>query len=232
MRSKKTNVLKRIIDVLLTLLLLCLMAYQVTGEALHEYLGIGMTALVILHQALNAKWYGALFKGKYRALRIFQTAVNVLLLLSFAMTAFCGMAMSSHALPFLYGMAKLSFARQMHLSFSHWSFVLMGLHLGIHIPIMTAKLKLSNKKRIIIPAVFLPFAGAGLWLFLKNGMHNYILFRTPFAFLDFGKNPFLVFAENILILIFFAFIGMITASLLKHTVKNKTNNKDKTEEIK
>ena len=49
----------------MTVLLLCLMAYQVTGEALHEWIGIGMTILVIIHQILNRKWYGAIFKGKY-----------------------------------------------------------------------------------------------------------------------------------------------------------------------
>jgi len=37
---------KRIVEAALTALLLCLMAYQVTGEALHEWLGVAMTALV------------------------------------------------------------------------------------------------------------------------------------------------------------------------------------------
>ena len=37
------------------------MAYQVTGEVLHEWIGMGMTALVIIHQILNQKWYGAIF---------------------------------------------------------------------------------------------------------------------------------------------------------------------------
>ena len=68
MRNKShTNKVKRIVDVCLTVLLLCLMAYQVTGEALHEWLGIGMTLLLIVHHILNIKWYGAIFKGKYNA---------------------------------------------------------------------------------------------------------------------------------------------------------------------
>ena len=65
MQRKQNIMLKRIVDVCMTVLLLCLMAYQVTGEALHEWIGIGMTVLVIIHQLLNRKWYGALFKGKY-----------------------------------------------------------------------------------------------------------------------------------------------------------------------
>ena len=40
---------KRLVDIGMTCLLLFLMAYQVTEQAAHEWLGMGMTALVILH---------------------------------------------------------------------------------------------------------------------------------------------------------------------------------------
>ncbi len=219
MQVKQKNTIKRIVDVFLTVVLLCLMAYQVTGEALHEWLGIGMTALVIVHQILNAKWYGALLKGKYNALRILKTAVNLLLLLSFAVTALCGIAMSGHAVPFLYGMLPVSFARQFHLSLSHWSFVLMGLHLGIHIPVMTAKT--ADKKRSIMMAALGIIAATGLFFFLKNGIYNYLFFRVPFAFFDFEKAAALVFLENILILLFFAFTGTVLASVFKNKKTKK-----------
>ena len=201
------NVARRVIDMCMTLLLLFLMAYQVTGETLHEWIGIGMTVLVIIHQILNRKWYGALFKGKYRPYRIVTTAVNILLLLSFALTAFCGMSMSGHAVPFLYGMAPITFARQMHLSMSHWSFVLMGLHLGLHIPAMTARVKLEGSKKTLVSAAFCCIAGIGLWLFLRNNMTDYLFFRVPFAFLDYEKAGALVILENIVMLLFWAFIG-------------------------
>ena len=70
MQGKRNTMIKRIVDVCMTVLLLCLMAYQVTGEALHEWIGIGMTVLVIIHQILNRKWYGAIYKGKYNLYRI------------------------------------------------------------------------------------------------------------------------------------------------------------------
>ena len=113
---------------------------------------------------------------------------------------FCGMAMSGHAVPFLYGMLPVLLARQAHLSFSHWSFVIMGLHLGIHLPLMTAKL--HGKKRGLMAAVFCVAATAGLFFFFKNGIYNYLFFRVPFAFLDYEKSPVPVFAENVLILLF------------------------------
>ena len=208
----------------MTVLLLCLMAYQVTGEVLHEWIGIGMTVLVIIHQILNRKWYGAIFKGKYNAYRIISTVINVMLLLSFVLTAFCGMSMSSHAVPFLYGITKASFARRMHLSMSYWAFVLMGLHLGMHIPVMFARLHLTGKLKTVISAALCIVAGIGLFLFIRNGMPDYLFFRVPFAFLDYEKAGALVFLENVLMLLFWAFIGAEIAVLCRNS-QIKTEDK-------
>ena len=81
-RTKTNYMIRRIVDAAMTVLLLLLMAYQVTGEALHEWIGMGMTVLVIAHQILNRRWYGALLKGKYNAYRVLTTVINILLLLS------------------------------------------------------------------------------------------------------------------------------------------------------
>ena len=224
MQGKNNTMIKRIVDVCMTVLLLCLMAYQVIGEALHEWIGIGMTVLVIIHQILNRKWYGAILKGKYNSYRIATTVVNIALLLSFAFTAFCGMSMSGHAVPFLYGMTKVSFARRMHLFMSHWAFVLMGLHLGMHIPVMFARLHITDKLKTVISVALCVVAGIGLFLFIKNGMPDYLFFRVPFAFLDYEKAGILVFFENILILSFWAFIGTEAAFLCRNS-QMKTEDK-------
>ncbi len=55
MPTKTANIIKRIVDMVLTVLLLFLIAYQVTGDVLHEWLGIGMTATLVLHHILNRK---------------------------------------------------------------------------------------------------------------------------------------------------------------------------------
>ena len=216
MRSKK-NVIKLIVDVCMTALLLCLMAYQVTGEALHEWIGIGMTVILIVHHILNIKWYAVLFKGKYNAYRIITTVVNMLLLISIALTAFCGMSMSSNAVPFLYGMTGIVFARTTHLALSFWSFVLMGFHLGLHLPAMTAKIKPKKAVGIVVTAVFTVLAGVGLWLFIRNDIPSHMTFRTHFVFFDFDKPAVLVFLENLAELFFFVFIGAGTVRIIRRT---------------
>ncbi len=229
MSGSRTNIMKRTVDAAMTVLLLCLMAYQVTGEAAHEWIGMSMTALVIVHQILNRKWYGSLLKGKYNAYRILSTALNILLLACFAVTAFCGMSMSSYAVPFLYGMAPVSFVRRMHLSMSHWAFVLMGLHLGMHIPMMTAGLKWKgrtgkgrtekDRTRAFLTCLFTFAGGIGLYLFLRNGMPDYLFFRVPFAFLDYDKAGWMVFLENLLMLSFWVLVGTQIAAVSQRRIR-------------
>ena len=214
-KTSVKNVIKKVVDVCMTVLLLCLMAYQVTGETLHEWGGIAMTVLLIAHHVLNFRWYKTLFKGRYNAYRTVTVVLNTLLLASIALTAVCGMAMSVHAVPFLYGMLPVSFARRFHLAMSFWSFILMGLHLGLHVPAMASGLRLNKKAKVALTAVFAAVAAAGFWLFIKNGIPDYIFFRTPFAFFDFEKPAALVFLENLAILSAFAFSGALLAVLLK-----------------
>ena len=133
--------IKRIVDILMTLILIPLMAYQVTGEAAHEWLGISMVTLVIVHQVLNRKWYSAIFGGKYNSYRIINSIITILLLISFALTAISGISMSNHAVPFLYNLINVNTARVMHLAFSYWAFILMGFHIGMHIGVMAIKIK-------------------------------------------------------------------------------------------
>ena len=227
MRHKKHNpLIKRIVDVCLTVLLLCLMSFQVMGETLHEWNGIGMTFFLILHHVLNIKWYGALFKGKYHAYRIVTTAVNTLLLISMALTAFCGMSMSNHAVPFLYGMADMVFARTAHLALSFWSFILMGLHLGLHLPAITSKVKPGKAAKVLCTGLFTVIAGIGLWLFIRNGIPGYITFRTHFAFFDYDKAAALVFLENLAIEFFFVFAGANIVRLIRSLNKKQRDKKN------
>ena len=129
MNAKRTKLL---IDLLLGIGLLLLMSYQVVGEAGHEWTGISMTVLMILHQVLNRRWIASLFRGKYTLLRTVQTFINIALVVCFILTALCGINMSVHAVPFLSEFLRASLGRRLHLTLSHWCFVLMGLHLGLH----------------------------------------------------------------------------------------------------
>ena len=209
----QTKRAKHIVDILLGVGLLLLMSCQAVGEAGHEWTGIAMTVLMIIHQILNRKWIAALFKGKYTPLRIAQTCINAALLICFLLTALCGVNMSVHAVPFLGDFMRASLGRRLHLTLSHWCFVLMGLHLGLHIPAMLKGVKTQTLRRAAF-GLSIPAAGAGLWLFLRNSFPDYLFFRVPFAFIDYDKAIPLVLLEALLIAFFWVFIGAQLPKLL------------------
>ena len=213
---------KHIIDLLLGVGLLLLMSYQVTGEAGHEWTGIAMTALMIVHQILNRKWITALFKGKYTPLRIAQTFMNAALVICFILTALCGVNMSVHAVPFLSDFMRSSLGRRLHLTLSHWCFVLMGLHLGMHIPAMLKGIKGQVLRRVGFGLSILA-AGTGLWLFLRNNYPDYLFYRVPFAFIDYDKAVPVVLLEALLIAFFWVFVGAQLPKLLNRRADR--NNK-------
>ncbi len=53
---KQETILKIVVDIEKTVMLLFLMTYELIGEAAHEWLGIGMFVLFIIHHILSQKW--------------------------------------------------------------------------------------------------------------------------------------------------------------------------------
>ena len=217
---KTKTVIKRVLDIVLTVALLLLMSIQVTKQLAHEWIGIAMLALAILHHILNRKYYTAIFKGKYMPLRVFQLIVNTLLLLTFICTPLSGMMMSRYTTTFMNGLLTSSIVRQGHLALSYWSFVLMGVHFGLHFGIITGKPK-KGKVRIAIGAVMSGISIYGFYLFFRSNIFDYMFFRIPFAFLDYSKAWCLVILENLAMLLACGFAGYMLSLLLKAVVKKE-----------
>lgn len=120
------------VDLTLTAVLLLLMGYSLIGEVLHEWLGIAMLILLLLHHAANRVWWRNLTKGRFTPGQAARTALNLLLLASVLGSLFSGLVISQHVLDFLPPRSGSELARVLHLPCAFWSFLLMGLHLGLH----------------------------------------------------------------------------------------------------
>ncbi len=129
---KKKWICKIVMDLIMTVLLLFLMARQLTGDSAHEWLGAGMLILWIAHHILNRSWYSHLFKGKYTPIRILQTVTNFAVLLSMFGLMVSGMILSREVFAFLPISGGIALARPLHVLSAFWGFVLMALHLGLH----------------------------------------------------------------------------------------------------
>lgn len=127
---KPRMILKLTVDIVMTILLFLLMTYELVGQAAHEWIGIGMFLLFILHHILNRSWSRNLFKGKYTAFRMAQTVIVVLVLASMAGSMVSGVILSRYVLSFLPIKGGRAFARTLHMLSAYWGFVFMSLHLG------------------------------------------------------------------------------------------------------
>ena len=66
----------------MTALLMLLMVFERVGQAAHEWIGIGIFLLFILHHILNRNWSKNLFRGNYSPIRILQTVSAALVLVT------------------------------------------------------------------------------------------------------------------------------------------------------
>ena len=126
------QILKRIVDLAMIILLPLLMMEILTGQKFHEWLGTAMLALFITHHILNFGWWKGFTKGKYTPSHAFGTAVDLLLLLDMAALFVSGIMMSGFVFSFLHISGGMILARQLHLFASYWGLILMSAHLGLH----------------------------------------------------------------------------------------------------
>jgi len=124
--------IKRKIDILMTLTILVLIAFGVTGQKLHEYAGALMLVLFVIHNILNFAWYGALIKGKYTPRRIWMSIINAGVIITILLQMYSGITMSRYAFSFLPVWSGAATARLIHISAAHWCYMFIGIHLGNH----------------------------------------------------------------------------------------------------
>lgn len=212
---------------MMTVVLLLLMAYQITGEVLHEWLGAGMLVLFLIHNILNIRWYKNLYKGRYKPLRILQTVVNLSVLIAILLLAYSGIVMSRHVFSFLPINSGMALARVMHLAGSYWGFVLMSIHLGLHWKMVVSLFsRFSERKRKgviwVLRSLAFFIAGYGVLCFYRLNILSYMFLKVEFAFLDYGKSASAVFSEYIAMMGSWVFITYYGVKMLeKIVIKSK-----------
>ena len=221
------------IDVLMTLGLLFLMGYQFWGDVAHEWAGAVMFLLFILHHILNAGWYKSLFRGKATPFRVFQTVIDLLVFLSMIGLMVSGIMLSNHVFAFLNIHGGMSFARLLHMAASHWGFVLMALHLGLHwnmfmgIPGKALKLRQPSRVRsVLLPALGAGIAVYGLNVFIRRDLLTCMLVRTQFVFLDFGEFIPLFYLDYLAMMGTFIFAAHYVSRLLRKASGKKRSKKE------
>ena len=221
---KPKQIIKIIIDILMTGILLFLMAYSLVGEAAHEWLGISMFVLFVVHHILNSAWSRNVFKGRYTPYRIWQTVLVILALIAMAGSMISGIVISRHVFTFLPITGGWSWARTLHMLSGYWGFAFISLHLGLHWSMMVGMAKRMFQKPSAVRARIVRITGwlivlYGIYAFVHREVLSYMLLQNQFVFFDFEEPLIWFLLDYMAIMGMFVFIGHYAAEGIRRIGK-------------
>lgn len=226
--NDKKRKLQILTDLTMTVLLPLLMAYELIGSDIHEWLGMGMFVLFILHHTLNFYWHKSLFKGHYTARRIFGTVIDFLLLFLMIGLMVSGLVLSRHIFTFLPITGGRATARLVHLVASYWAFALMSLHAGFHGSMIMGMIRNATKRSepsTIRTAVLRSMAVIvvlyGIYAFVARQMAEYMFVKNQFVFFDFDEPIIFFLMDYVAMMGLFAVAGYYISKLFHKKFYNR-----------
>jgi hypothetical protein len=211
------------LDALMVALFVAALAFRATGRAPHEWIGVGFTALLGLHIAVNLGWYKILFRGRYNAWRTVNTVTNMALLTSMLVLCVTGVMNSRH----IFGFSRYfngESLRRIHSLTAYWNLVFIGVHTGLHWKmVMGAFRKLAWSGRAsangaalyALRAATLLVMSMGVWASYDRDMGAKLFQGFAFDFWDPGRPLILFFAGNLAIVGIYAIVAHYTFKLVK-----------------
>ena len=187
----------------------------------HEIIGVLLIVVWAVHVYANRRWFKAVFRGRYNPYRIMQTVVNCGMLICAVFLAISGVMLSNHVFAFLEIESGASFARMAHLLASHWYFVFIALHIGLHVNVIFSRLGVARIVArscgvVIASRVAVALVSAyGVYAFVERGLWKYLTLQQPFFFMDLERGYVLFFADYIAMIVAFAVAITIVSSLIR-----------------
>lgn len=223
MRCRRT--VKIIIDIAMYLIFVALMQEHLWSGGLHEWLGITLFALFIAHTILNFRWYQSLCKGKYTPARTTSAIINIALLAAMLCCMVSSVLVSGKVFAFL-NLGGARFGRTLHLISTAWAFVLMSLHMGLHLTSFTNKLKKHRQFLWAGQIIAVLLAAYGVYVFVDRAFYEELFYLTEFKFFDTDKSAALYFFETIAMSSAFATLSYYGKKLLQMKSRSDKNQKN------
>lgn len=169
----------------------------------------------LCYQIINRRWYSSLFKGRYTASRVFQTVLNLALLAFMLLQPVSGILMSKHLYTFLPTFPVSAYARQIHMAFAYWGYVLICMHAGLHMVAPIKRLHAKSKGLcMLIGVLTLGISIRGIFTFVNRGFVRYMTGKVAFAFFDYSEPRVFFFFDYVAVMILFMMIGFGCFSIL------------------
>ena len=207
-----TNKFRIPLDILMTLLSIILMGGTMLfpDDRVHQICGISLIVIWGVHVVLNRRWYGSLFKGNYQPYRIMQIIVNLGVLLCALLLMTSGLLMAWF-IPADWVGGALGFARITHLLASHWYYIFIAFHIGLHGAMLASKIKIRGLATQIICILISLY---GIYAFIIRGVWKYMFGLQQFFFFDFNRGYVLFALEYISIIVLFGTIAYYLVKLI------------------
>ena len=211
--------IKIAVDAAMSVSMLLLMAYGLVGEAAHEWIGMGMFALSVVHHVLNRRWIQAVPRGRYTPLRIVQTALIGLIFLCMVGSMISGIVLSRHVFAFLPRHGGYELAGKLHILCAFWGFVLMNLHLGMHwnmlLTMARKHLQPSKIRTWALRIAGYSFAAYGVVTFVRRDVGLYLLLKSHFVFFDYTEPLVRFLLDYLAVMSLFVLAGYWLARALR-----------------
>jgi hypothetical protein len=180
--------IKLVIDLAMTILVLVEMAYRITGNTIHERVGVLALVLFITHNFLNRRWYKAIMKGKHNVRRIIQIVINFLFLVTMAVMMISAVLISRDVFPFI-PIYNDMILRQVHVLTAYWGFIFMAVHIGISwgtiinaVRKMTGITNVIRIRSIIMQVVAVLIVVYGVQASFEREMGSKLTVYNPFGY--------------------------------------------------
>ena len=211
------NKLRLPLDILMTILSVILMGGTMLfpDDRVHQLCGISLIVIWVVHVVLNRRWYGSLFKDNYQPYRIMQIIVNLGVLLCALFLMISGLLMAWF-IPSEWVGGALGFARTTHLLASHWYYIFMAFHIGVHAAMIANKMKIHGLVPRIICIIISLY---GVYAFITRGLWKYMFGLQQFFFFDFERGYILFALDYISIIVLFGTLSYYIGKLLARNRK-------------
>jgi Domain of unknown function (DUF4405) len=167
--------------------MLIAMAYYITGNMVHEVVGVVVLLLFIVHNFLNRRWYRSIFKGKHNLRRILQIGINLLFFVVMVVMMMSAVLISSELFAFI-PINNDMILRKIHVQTAYWGYIIMAVHIGFSWEIiinsvrrMTGITGTSRIRTITLRILALLIVAYGVQSSFEGEMGSKLFIYNPFG---------------------------------------------------
>ena len=208
---------KRTVDILMIGLFIVLMGCSMTGDVVHECLGLLLFVLFITHHVLNGTWYRTFMNRRRSVRQLIRTLMTAILLVVVIFMAAGSVLVSRTLFAFIDYDGGL-FARQFHQMTAHLCLILAAIHFGIYGKSFFSWEKIETKgrmqkaKRFVFTVLIVVGCFYGILASFRHDLFEKLLMRQAYSFWNGSCIAF--FVDYAAIFVLYAVIAHVADRLL------------------